>query len=164
MVYGTIRNIEQRRSKAMAILALDPDVDPIGALVNLQGELERFMRNPAFGTGLSGYGVFPPINIFDSIEGAVVVAELPGLDASKIVVAGEGRTLTISGEREFAPDVDGRGYHRRELNEGRFSRSIQLLDDYDINRAEARYEAGLLVVRVPIAERAKPRQIAVQGA
>jgi len=148
----------------MAIFGIDPDADPIGALLSLQGELERFMRNPAFGTGLSGYGVFPPINIFDSTEGAVVVAELPGLDASKIEVAGEGRTLTISGERGFAPDVGGRGYHRRELNEGKFSRSIQLPDDYDVSRAEARYEAGLLVVRVPTAERAKPRQIRVQPA
>jgi len=148
----------------MAVLGLDPDVDPIGALLSLQGELERFMRSPAFGTGLSGYGVFPPINIFDSIEGAVVVVELAGLDASKIEVAGEGRTLTISGDRRFAPDLSARGYHRRELTEGKFSRSIQLPEDYDVSRAEARYEAGLLVVRVPTAERAKPRQITVQRA
>ena len=73
----------------MAILGLDPDDDPIGGLLSLQGELERFMRNPAFGTGLSGYGVFPPINVFDSSEGAVVVAEVPGLDASRIEVAGK---------------------------------------------------------------------------
>ena len=148
----------------MAILGIDPEVDPIGALLSLQGELERFMRNPALRTGLSGYGVFPPINIFDSTEGAVVVAELAGLDASRIQVAGEGRALTISGERGFAPDVNGRGYHRRELTEGQFSRSIQLPEDYDVSRAEARYEAGLLVVRVPTAERAKPRQITVQRA
>jgi HSP20 family protein len=94
----------------------------------------------------------------------VVVAELPGLDASKIVVAGEGRTLTISGQREFAPDASGQGYHRRELKEGKFSRSIHMPEDYDVSRAEARYEAGLLVVRFPMAERAKPRQITVQGA
>ena len=147
----------------MAILGLDPEVDPIGALLSLQGDLDRFMRNPAFGIGLSGHGVFPPINVFDSSDGAVVVAELAGLDASKIEVVGEGRTLTIGGEREFASDVRGRGYHRRELNEGKFSRSIQLPEDYDVSRAEARYESGLLVVRVPSAERAKPRQIMVQG-
>lgn len=148
----------------MALLRFDADLDPFGGLLSLQDELERFMRNPAFGTGLSGYGAFPPINIFDSPEGAVVVAEIPGLDASKIGVTGEGRTLTISGEREFKPDNKGRGYHRRELSEGKFSRSIQLPEDYEAGKAEARYEAGMLVIRVPRAEHAKPRQITVQTA
>lgn len=148
----------------MTTFRLDADLDPIGGLLNLQGELERFMRNPAFGTGISGYGVYPLINIFDANDGAVVVAELPGLDASSIGVAGEGRSLTISGERGFEPNIGARGYHRRELNEGKFSRSIQLPQDYDVSRAEARYEAGLLIVRIPKAEHTKPRQIMVQSA
>jgi HSP20 family protein len=148
----------------MALLRFDTGLDPIGALLSLQDELERHMQNPAYRTGLSGYGAYPPINIFDSADGAVVVAEAPGLDASKINVAGEGRTLTISGERVFEQGAGGRGYHRRELSEGKFARSIQLPEDYDVSRAEARYEAGLLVVRVPKAEHSKPRQIAVQSA
>ena len=148
----------------MALLRFEGSLDPIGALLGLQDELERFRRNPAFGAGLSGYGVYPPINIFESAEGAVVVAEAPGLDAAKIGVAGEGRTLTLNGERVFQPNGQGRGYHRRELNEGKFSRSVRLPEDYDASRAEARYEAGLLIVRVPKVERAKPRQINVQTA
>jgi HSP20 family protein len=146
----------------MALLRFDSD--PFSGLLGLQDELERFMRNPAFGTGLSGFGAYPPVNIFDSPEGAVVVAEIPGLDLTKLAVAGEGRSLTISGERAFEPNGDGRGYHRRELNEGKFARSIQLPADYDTGKAEARYEAGLLIIRVPRAERAKQRQIAVQTA
>jgi HSP20 family protein len=148
----------------MALLRFDADVDPVGALLGLQDELERFMRNPAFGTGLWGSGAYPPVNIFDSPDGAVVVAEIPGVEAAKISVLGKGRTLTISGERDFKPNGDGLGYHRRELNEGKFSRSMQLPEDYDVSRAEARYEAGLLIVRVPRAEHAKPRQITVQSA
>jgi HSP20 family protein len=146
----------------MALLRFD--ADPFRGLLGLQDELERFMRNPAFGRGLSGFGAYPRVNIFDSPEGAVVVAEIPGLDLAKLAVAGEGRSLTISGERAFGPDGDGRGYHRRELNEGKFSRSIQLPEDYETGKAEARYEAGLLIIRVPRAEHAKRRQIAVQTA
>src|ERR1700731_3732950 len=148
----------------MALLRFDAEVDPIGALLSLQDELNRFMRNPAFGAGLSGFGAYPPVNIFDSPEGAVIVAEIPGLDVSKLAVAGEGRSLTISGERAFEPNGDGRGYHRRELNEGKFSRSIQLPEDYETGKAEARYEAGLLIIRVPRAEHAKRRQITVHTA
>jgi len=55
------------------------------------------------------------------------------------------------------------GFHRRELSEGKFSRSIQLPEDYEAGKAEARYEAGLLIVKVPRSEKSKPQQIAVQS-
>jgi HSP20 family protein len=148
----------------MALLTFDPDLEPVGGLLSLQDELDRFMRNPTFATGLSGFGAYPPVNIFDSPEGAMIVAEIPGVDAAKLEVSGTGRTLTISGEREFRPDAEGLGYHRRELTEGRFSRSIQLPQEYEPDRADARCEAGLLIIRVPRAERAKPKQIAVKTA
>jgi HSP20 family protein len=148
----------------MALLRFDSETDPFGALLSLQEELQRFMRNPTFAMGPSGSGAHPPVNIFDSPGGALIVAEAPGLDAAKLNVSGMGHTLTISGERVFEPDGDGWGYHRRELNEGKFSRSIQLPEDYEVGNAEARYEAGLLIIRLPRAERAKPRQITVQTA
>jgi HSP20 family protein len=148
----------------MALLRFDSDPDPFAPLLSLQEELERFMRNPAFAMGPSGFGAYPPINIFDSPECALVVAEAPGLDATKLNVSGTGQTLTISGERVLEPDGEGWGYHRRELNEGKFSRSIQLPADYEPASAEARYEAGLLIIRVPRAEHAKTRQITVQTA
>jgi HSP20 family protein len=148
----------------MALLRFDADTDPFGALLGLQDELQRFMHNPAFAMGPSGFGAYPPVNIFDSPEGALIVAEIPGLDTANLSVTGAGRTVTMSGEREFEPDDEGRGYHRRELNEGKCSRSIQLPEDYEAGKAEARYDAGLLIVRVPRAEHAKPRQITVQTA
>jgi HSP20 family protein len=148
----------------MALVRFDAERDPFGALLGLQDELERFMRNPGFAMGPSGVGAYPPVNIFDSPEGALIVAEIPGIDTAKLSITGAGRTVTISGQREFAPDGNGRGYHRRELNEGKFSRSIQLPEDYEAGKAEARYEAGLVVLRVPRAEHAKPRQISVQTA
>jgi HSP20 family protein len=148
----------------MALLRLNSDPDPFAPLLSLQEQLERFMRNPAFAMGPSGYGAYPPINIFDSPEGALVVAEAPGLDAAKLNVIGTGHTLTISGERVFEPGRNGWGYHRRELNEGKFSRSIQLPEQCEPANAEARYEAGLLIIRVPKGEHAKARQITVQTA
>jgi HSP20 family protein len=148
----------------MALLRFDAGLDPFSALLSLQDELERFMRNPAFAMGPSGFGAYPPVNIFDSPEGALIVAEVPGLDIAKLSISGTGHTLTISGERQFEPDGTGWGYHRRELSEGRFSRSIQLPKDYEASQAEARYEAGLLIVRIPRAEHAKPRQITVRAA
>jgi HSP20 family protein len=148
----------------MALLRFENDLDPFRALLSLQDDLERFMRNPAFARGPSGFGAYPPVNIFDSAEGAVIVAEVPGLDPSKLAVTGTGHTLTVAGERHLEPDSKGWGYHRRELNEGKFSRSIQLPEDYEAGKAEARYEAGWLIIRIPRAEHATPRQITVQTA
>ncbi len=148
----------------MALLDLADEFGPISALVNLQGELQRFLNNPAFSLGLSGPSAYPPVNIFDDGEAMVIVAEVPGLDPASIQVVGRAQTLTISGDRKRPEIPDGAGYHRVERPFGRFSRSLQLPDHLDMAKASARYEAGMLIVRVPKQEAAKPRQITVAAA
>jgi len=143
----------------MALLRFESDLDPI---LSLQKELERFLRNPAVSLGVSGYGAFPPINVLEDAEGMVVVVELPGLSPSEVNVSSKGRTLGLSGECK-PPDGGQGSYHRHERRFGVFSRSIQIPEDLDLEKAEAKCEAGLLTIRVPKAESAKPRQIAVQA-
>ena len=143
----------------MALLRFGSEF-PIPAL---QRELDRYLRNPAISLGLSGQGAYPPINVFDGPDGAVIVAEVPGLAADKIQIGSQGRTLTLSGERKREEAEKATGYHRRERLFGGFSRSIQLPEDLDLQKATAKYENGLLIVRVPKAEAAKPRQISVQA-
>jgi HSP20 family protein len=144
----------------MALIRFD-SFDPFGNLLALQQELERFTRNPAFSLGPSGYGAYPPLNIFEEHDGTVIMAELPGLDPGKINISGQGRTVTLKGERKREEGLIPSGYHRRERPFGEFSRSIQLSDDLDLSKATAKYESGVLTLRVPKAEAAKPRQIAV---
>jgi len=147
----------------MALIRFDT-FDPFSNLLSLQQELERFARNPAFNLGPSGYGAYPPINVFDDQDGTVIIAELPGLDPSKIEIAGQGRTLTLRGERKREEGLNPSGYHRRERSFGEFSRSIQLSSDIDMSKATAKYESGVLMLKVPKAEAAKPRQIMVDAA
>jgi HSP20 family protein len=142
----------------MALVRFGSDF-PIPAL---QRELERFLANPAINLGLSGHGAYPPINVFDDGAGAVVVAEVPGLEPGQIELGSQGRTLTIRSERKPRQGEQAVGYHRRERSFGAFSRSIQLPEDLDLQKATAKYENGLLVVRVPKAESAKPSQITIQ--
>lgn len=148
----------------MALLRFSPDLDPMSNLLTLQAELERFLRNPAIRLGVSGPGDFPPVNIFDDGDGVVVMAEIPGMDPASLNVSGQKHTLTIKGERKRETVGDAAGYHRRERPFGQFSRSVQLPDELDLHKAAARYDAGVLTVRVPKAESAKPRQIAVKPA
>ncbi len=146
----------------MALLRYSPDLDPVSNLLALQGDLERFLRNPGYGLGVSGSG-FPPVNIFDTGDGIAVIAEVPGIDPKSITVSGQGHTLTIKGERRRETSTMATGYHRRERSFGEFSRSIQLPEQLDLDKAAASYEAGILTVKVSKAEAAKPRQIAVQS-
>jgi len=144
----------------MALIRFDA-FDPFSNLLSL---LERFIRNPAFSLGPSGYGAYPPINVFEDHDGTVIIAELPGLDPAKIEISDQGRTLALRGERKRDEGLNPSGYHRRERPFGEFSRSIQLSDDLDISKTTAKYEAGVLTLKVPKAEAVKPRQITVHAA
>jgi HSP20 family protein len=147
----------------MALIRFDA-FDPFSNLLSLQQELERFIRNPAFSLGPSGHGAYPPLNVFEDQDGTVIIAELPGLDPGKIEISGQGRTLTLRGARKREEGVNPSGYHRRERPLGEFSRSLQLSDDLDLSKATAKYEAGVLTLKVPKAEAARPRQISVNAA
>ncbi len=148
----------------MALVGYSSDLDPVTSLLNLQGELERFLRNPGYGLSVSGSGGFPPVNIFDTGDGIAVIAEVPGIDPNSVSVSGQGHTLTIKGERRRETSTETAGYHRRERSFGEFSRSIQLPEQLDLDKAAATYDAGVLTVKVSKAEAAKPRQIAVKSA
>jgi HSP20 family protein len=148
----------------MALIRFESDSDPIRNMLAVQEELSHFLRNPAYSLGLSGYGAYPPVNIFDEHDTLVIVAEVPGLDPGKIEISGAAHTLTISGERTRESTADNAAYHRQERPYGNFSRSIQLPEDLDVDKASARYDAGVLTVRVPKAEHARPRRITVQNA
>ena len=144
---------------------MDFVTDALNSLVDLQEELDKLLRSPVGSTffGLSGAGVYPPINVFRDREGLVVRAELPGIKPDAITVSLERRRLTISGER--AMENTGRGaYHRRERAFGKFSRTIALPEDLDVEKATAQWHSGVLTLRVPPVAEAKPRQITVQAA
>src|SRR5262249_61337601 len=94
---------------------------------------------------------------------AVVRAELPCVEPEQLSVTVERRRLTLSGER--TPESPENGlYHRRERPWGKFSRALELPADLDVDRAEATFRNGVMTLRIPRAEAAKPRQITVHAA
>jgi HSP20 family protein len=148
----------------MALLRFSPTRDPFDALLTLQRELERVFERPLeFDFGLSGRGVFPPVNVFNDKEGYVVRVEVPGVTPDSVNIESHGRTLTISGKRETSAPASS-SFHRRERKSGEFSRSLQLPADLDLGRSEASYKHGMLTIRIPKKEEAKPRQITVKAA
>jgi HSP20 family protein len=148
----------------MALIRFSPHFNPIDALLNLQQELDRTSESPTqgFDLGLSGRGVFPPTNVFADKDGYIVRMEVPGVVPEAINIESQGRTLTISGKREtLAPE--GASFHRHERRGGEFSRSLQLAEELDLTKAEATCKHGMLAVRIPKKEEAKPRQIEIKA-
>jgi HSP20 family protein len=137
----------------------------VNELLRVQGELNSRLRSPESEGffGPSAAGVYPPINVFRDPKGNLVIrAELPGVKPEAITVSCEQRRLTLSGERK--PESAENGYHRRERSYGKFSRSIQLPVDLDIDHAEAKFHQGVLTLSIPQAAAAKSHQISVQAA
>src|SRR5262245_55148939 len=155
---------DETRTKGVYPMAVYSN--PFNELLRLQRDLDSYLRNPMAGffSGPSAAGVFPPVNVFrDKSSNLIVRAELPGVKPEDVSVTVEDRRLTISGEREAEGNGEG-SFHRRERPVGRFARSIELPADLDVGKAEAKFNQGVLSLRIPRAEAAKPRQITIQAA
>lgn len=107
---------------------------------------------------------YPALNFWANEEGAVVTAEMPGVEPDGIDISVVGETLTLSGNRQLEELQEGHRYHRRERSHGRFSRTIQLPFLVDANKVEAVFDKGVLHLSLPRAEADKPKKIAVKAA
>jgi HSP20 family protein len=121
--------------------------------------------------GLSGWpykegaaGVFPLTNVTEDDDNYYVRAELPGMAADEIDISVTGDSLSISGERKIPAEEEEARYHRKEREAGKFSRMISLPGQVDTEKVEAGCTDGVLTIRLPKAQAAKPKQITVKTA
>jgi len=107
----------------------------------------------------------PPVDVYSNGEHEIVLkAELPDMTREAIDITVEDDTLTIKGEKKVADDVKDEQVHRIERRYGTFSRSFSLPQTVDASNVTAEYKNGVLTVRLPLREEAKPRQIKVDVA
>ena len=133
--------------------------NPARELASMEIDRLNHMLTDFYGAGRSW---MPAVDIFETQDHEYVVkAELPDLKREDIAVTFENGVLTLAGERKTEFDAGQGTYHRSERVYGRFSRSFTLPATVDANRIQASYKDGVLTVRVPQREEAKPRQITV---
>jgi HSP20 family protein len=89
-------------------------------------------------------------------------ADLPDVKLEDIEVRVENQTLTLKGERKFEEDKDVRGYHRIERSYGTFTRSFTVPSTVDPEKVAAEFKNGVLTVKLPKKEAAKPRQVKIE--
>lgn len=105
----------------------------------------------------------PAVDIYSNGQHELVLkAELPDMKEDEIELTVENNTLTIRGEKKVATDVAEEQFHRIERSYGAFARTFALPPTVDAGKVTAEYKAGVLTVRLPLREDAKPKQIKVQ--
>jgi HSP20 family protein len=124
-------------------------------------ELDRFTQQ-MFGTpGTWSRPTAMPMDAYRSGDEFVVAFDLPGVDPGAIDLDVERNVLTVRAERRPATG-EGVEMQVSERPLGVFSRQLFLGDGLDTDHIHASYDAGVLTLRIPVAERAKPRKITVE--
>lgn len=143
--------------------------DPARELDALQGDMNRlfdgfFGRRE--GAAANGYGSrrwIPPMDLIETDDHLVLRADLPGVDRGDIDIEVKEGVLTVSGERKAQHEEKREGYHRVERSFGRFSRSLELPKGIEADSIEARFDRGVLEVRMPKPAERKPTRIEIQS-
>jgi HSP20 family protein len=143
--------------------------DPIREFAQLQDKINRAFTD-SYGRGydeslMTTGSWLPPVDIYHNGDHEVVLkAELPDMTREDIDITVDKSTLTIKGEKKWSAEVKEEQFHRIERRYGTFSRSFTLPPSVDATKVSADYRNGVLTVRVPLREEAKPRQIKVEVA
>jgi HSP20 family protein len=136
--------------------------DPARELASMEVDrLNRMFSDLWGGEGL-GRGWVPAVDIYEDKDRELVIkAELPDMKREDIHVTFENNVLTIQGERKLAEEVTRENVQRMERYYGSFTRSFTLPATVDGTRITAGYTNGVLTIRLPQREEARPKQITV---
>jgi len=134
--------------------------DPFRELNRLFGD--AYVRDEAIDSRGSWV---PPVDIYESAgRDLIIKAELPDMSREDVEVTVENNTLTLRGTKSLPADVNEEQFRRIERRYGSFSRSFTLPNTVDATRVSAEYKNGVLTVKLPYREEAKPRTINVEVA
>ena len=137
---------------------------------NLRHEIDEAFRGfggrglfgPAFHAG-RGFRRQPPINLYADAENLYVEVLVPGMEAAELDLTVQENVLTVSGERKMVEDKD-RTWHRRERENGKFVRTLELPVDVEADQVKASCRNGLLSVTLPKAAAARPKKVNIDAA
>jgi HSP20 family protein len=132
--------------------------DPLANLRVFEDAFARVLNEPQANRPWS-----PAVDVYETENELVLKADLPDVDAKNVDVRVENLTLTISGERKFEKSGNEKGFHRLERSYGNFTRSFAVPNTFDTENVAAGFKNGVLTVKLPKKEAAKPRQIKVEA-
>jgi HSP20 family protein len=137
--------------------------EPLRELTSLQNEMSRWMNGLVEGTGRTGRGWVPALDVWETETDVVYSFDLPGIPEESISIEVSDGTLTVTAERQKVEEVSEDRYYRFERRFGTFSRAVGLPQGVEEDKISASYREGVLEVRVPKPEEQKPRNIALSA-
>lgn len=144
--------------------------NPIVDMESLRQQIDRAFDNFGMGRAPTRRVAFLPgreprryplLNLLEDKECLYIEALTPGVDPKTLNITVLQNRLTVSGEKGGVGEIKAEAFHRNERASGKFVRAIDLPVQVDDSRVEAEYKNGLLVITLPKAEEAKPKQINV---
>lgn len=143
---------------------LNPFVsDPWATFDRLRREMQSLLSSPGWGESvLRSPNVFPPVNLYDTADSVVLMAEVPGVRESDLDVSVQGNQVVLRGQRTIEYP-EGASSHRRERQGGAFHRTVELPFVADADKVEATYRNGVLLLRLPKPGEQQRRQIQIQA-
>ncbi|MFE9796810.1 Hsp20/alpha crystallin family protein [Streptomyces goshikiensis] len=127
-------------------------------------EMDRIVQQLSGTSGTWSRPSVMPMDAYREGDEYVIAFDLPGVSPAAIDIDVERNMLKVKAERRPAAKTDNVQMELSERPLGVFSRQVVLADTLDTEHIEADYEAGVLTLRIPIAERAKPRKISIGAA
>jgi HSP20 family protein len=140
--------------------------DPFRDLETIQSQMNKLFDSSLVkwtdrDTGLLEGAWSPAVDIYDSKDAVMVRADMPGMKKEEIDISVHGDALTLKGEKKHEEEKKDKGFVRTERFYGSFNRAIRLPAEVDAEKVEANYKNGVLELRLPKKEEAKPKQIKI---
>src|SRR6187431_787803 len=145
----------------MTIVRWDSRRDLAARQEGMTQMLENFLGRPQEDLTLGAW--VPAVDIYSNGQHELVLkAELPDMKEEEIELTVEDNTLTLRGEKKLDTEITEDQFHRIERSYGSFVRTFALPPTVDAGKVSAEYKSGVLTVRLPLREEAKPNKIKVQ--
>lgn len=143
--------------------------NPLRELENIGERFNRFFDQLSSTRGNGGETMtvadwIPNVDVTEDDKEYLIKVEIPEVDKKDVKVNVQEGMLTIQGERKKEKEEKGKRYHRMERVYGTFVRSFTLPEDVDEEKIEAEFKDGMLMVRLPKSEKAKPKKLEVKVA
>jgi HSP20 family protein len=135
--------------------------EPFRELASFQNEMSRFMNGLFDGPGRVTQNWVPALDVWETPTEVVYAFDLPGIPEDRITIEVKEDMLSVSGEREKSEESAEDGFYRFERRYGTFARAVGLPQGVDQDQIAARYENGVLEIRVRKPEEQKPRKISL---
>ena len=146
----------------MSLVRWNPARDLMVMRDDMDRLFDNFLRIDLPETSLSRSAWDPAMDISEAEDDFIITAELPGLSKEDVKISYQDGILNIQGEKRQEKEEKRKNYHRVERTYGRFERSFRLPSRIVVEKIDAKFRDGVLTLRLPKSEEARPKQIPIK--